>query len=152
MTTHTQVFAHRGACRVAPENTLPAFACALEMGVAGIEFDVHRTADGQLVVIHDFTVDKTTDGHGLVAAMKRGQYAVSTPAAISPLPSPVCRSPCWTKCSISSGIAAGSTWRSRASTYANDALHVAVVMRRRNLHDQVCFQLQSDHATQAAPP
>lgn len=69
MTSRTAVFAHRGARRVAPENTLPAFERALAMGVAGIEFDVHLTTDGRLVVIHDFTVDKTTDGHGAVTAM-----------------------------------------------------------------------------------
>ncbi|MFO7631868.1 MAG: glycerophosphodiester phosphodiesterase family protein [Caldilinea sp.] len=69
MTKQPAIFAHRGARRVAPENTLPAFAIALEMGVAGIEFDVHLTADGHLVVIHDFAVDKTTDGHGPIAGM-----------------------------------------------------------------------------------
>lgn len=69
MTSRSAVFAHRGARRVAPENTLPAFERALAMGVAGIEFDVHLTTDGRLVVIHDFTVGKTTDGHGAVAAM-----------------------------------------------------------------------------------
>ncbi len=69
MSKKTAVFAHRGARRAAPENTLPAFERALAMGVAGIEFDVHRSADGRLVIIHDFSVDKTTNGHGLVAQM-----------------------------------------------------------------------------------
>jgi glycerophosphoryl diester phosphodiesterase len=64
-----EIFAHRGARRAAPENTLPAFQAALEMGVDGIELDVHVTRDGQLVVIHDFDVSTTTDGHGPVAAM-----------------------------------------------------------------------------------
>jgi glycerophosphoryl diester phosphodiesterase len=63
------IFAHRGARRVAPENTLPAFEHALAMGVAGIEFDVHLTADDRLVVIHDFSVEKTTNGRGAVAHM-----------------------------------------------------------------------------------
>ena len=70
-----QIFAHRGARRVAPENTLPAFAAALEMGVDGIELDVHTTRDGQLVVIHDFDVERTTDGHGLVAEMSAAEVA-----------------------------------------------------------------------------
>ncbi|MCS6827046.1 MAG: hypothetical protein NZ553_10575 [Caldilinea sp.] len=69
MSAKPAVFAHRGARRAAPENTLPAFARALEMGVAGIELDVHRSADGRLVVIHDFTVDKTTNGQGRVEQM-----------------------------------------------------------------------------------
>ena len=58
---------------MAPENTLPAFARALEMGVAGIELDVHRSADGRLVVIHDFTVDKTTNGQGRVEQMSAAE-------------------------------------------------------------------------------
>jgi len=73
MSRHVQVFAHRGARRVAPENTLPAFAAALEMGVDGIELDVHVTTDGELVVIHDFNVDQTTDGAGPVRTMSAAQ-------------------------------------------------------------------------------
>lgn len=69
MSHQPAIFAHRGARRAAPENTLPAFAAALEMGVDGIELDVHLTADGELVVIHDFHVDHTTDGSGAVAQL-----------------------------------------------------------------------------------
>ncbi len=50
----------------APENTIPSFRLALEMGVDGVELDVHMTRDGEVVVIHDFTVDRTTNGHGYV--------------------------------------------------------------------------------------
>jgi len=50
-----------------PENTLAAFRRALEVGADGVELDVHLTADGQVVVIHDATVDRTTNGHGRVA-------------------------------------------------------------------------------------
>ena len=75
MSRHVHVFAHRGARRAAPENTLPAFAAALEMGVDGIELDVHLTSDGQLVVIHDFDVSKSTDGAGLVSTMTAAQVA-----------------------------------------------------------------------------
>ncbi|HEX5586934.1 MAG TPA: glycerophosphodiester phosphodiesterase [Acidimicrobiia bacterium] len=49
----TLVLAHRGANREAPENTLAAFARAVELGADGVELDVHRTADDQLVVVHD---------------------------------------------------------------------------------------------------
>lgn len=62
----TKIWAHRGASAYAPENTLAAFELALEMGAEGIEFDVQRTADGHLVVIHDETVDRTSDGSGAV--------------------------------------------------------------------------------------
>ena len=49
----TAIWAHRGASAYAPENTIPAFELALSMGSDGIELDVQRSADGQLVVIHD---------------------------------------------------------------------------------------------------
>ena len=58
--------AHRGARKQAPENTLPAFRLAAELGADGIELDAQLSKDGTAVIIHDFTLDKTTDGHGLV--------------------------------------------------------------------------------------
>lgn len=58
--------AHRGYSAVAPENTLPAFAAAVLGGATLVEFDVRSTADGVPVVIHDRTVDRTTDGSGHV--------------------------------------------------------------------------------------
>ena len=54
---------------MAPENTLAAFRLAHELGADGIELDVMLTADKQLIVIHDDTVDRTTNGHGKVAEM-----------------------------------------------------------------------------------
>lgn len=62
----TTVFAHRGSKGNRPENTMAAFIEAVRVGVDGIELDVHRTKDGALVVIHDETLDRTTNGHGLV--------------------------------------------------------------------------------------
>jgi len=59
---------HRGASHDAPENTLPAFRLAAEMGADGVELDAQLSADGEVVVIHDFRVDKTTGGHGPVKA------------------------------------------------------------------------------------
>jgi glycerophosphoryl diester phosphodiesterase len=61
------VGAHRGAMCHAPENTLAAFEKAIEIGTYRIEFDVRRCRDGHLVVMHDATVDRTTDGTGRVA-------------------------------------------------------------------------------------
>ena len=60
-------YAHRGARAHAPENTLAAFTLAFELGAEGIECDVQRSRDGRLVIIHDGTVDRTTDGTGPVA-------------------------------------------------------------------------------------
>ena len=59
--------AHRGASSYAPENTFAAFDLAIVMGARHIELDVHLTSDGHVVVIHDDTVDRTTDGSGPVA-------------------------------------------------------------------------------------
>ncbi len=61
-------YAHRGARAYLPENTLPAFALGLELGADGIECDVQRTRDGELVILHDRTLDRTTNGTGLVSA------------------------------------------------------------------------------------
>jgi glycerophosphoryl diester phosphodiesterase len=63
----TIVVAHRGASRQAPENTMEAFRLAVEAGADAIELDVHLTADGQLAVIHDDTLERTTDHTGRVA-------------------------------------------------------------------------------------
>jgi glycerophosphoryl diester phosphodiesterase len=60
------VLAHRGASHYAPGNTLAAFKLALEMGADGFELDTMLSADNELVVIHDYSVDSTTDGTGLV--------------------------------------------------------------------------------------
>jgi len=60
------IFAHRGDSGHAPENTLHAFKSASEKKVYGIELDVQLTADGEIVVIHDALVDRTTDGSGMV--------------------------------------------------------------------------------------
>lgn len=62
------IVGHRGARGLAPENTLAAFRVAADLRVDGVEFDVQRTRDGHLIVIHDETVDRTTDGTGDVAA------------------------------------------------------------------------------------
>jgi glycerophosphoryl diester phosphodiesterase len=57
---------HRGARAYEPENTLRSFRKALELGVDAVEFDVRRTRSGEIVVIHDAKVDRTTNGAGLV--------------------------------------------------------------------------------------
>ncbi len=61
-----QVMGHRGAKSEAPENTLKGIQLALNAGVKAIEIDVHRTRCGRLAVIHDHTLDRTTNGHGQV--------------------------------------------------------------------------------------
>jgi len=58
--------AHRGASRIAPENTLAAFKEAIEIGVDAVELDLQGTADEQVVVIHDASLDRTTDQSGQI--------------------------------------------------------------------------------------
>jgi len=60
----SRIAAHRGGALEAPENTLEAFARAVELGVEEIEFDVHLSSDGQIMVHHDATLDRMSDGHG----------------------------------------------------------------------------------------
>ena len=63
------IFAHRGDLAHAPENTLPSFQQAMQKGADGVELDAKLTADGHVIVIHDTTVDRTTDGTGRVASL-----------------------------------------------------------------------------------
>lgn len=64
------ILAHRGDLAHAPENTLPSFQQALQKGADGVELDAKLTADGHVIVIHDMTVDRTTNGKGRVASFK----------------------------------------------------------------------------------
>ena len=70
-----QVFAHRGGCALGPENTIVAFDRGLAAGADGLELDVHLSADGVVVVHHDETLDRTTNGSGRVAAHTTAELA-----------------------------------------------------------------------------
>jgi glycerophosphoryl diester phosphodiesterase len=67
------VFGHRGASHTEPENTMRAFREAFNQGAAGIEFDIHQTADEEIVVIHDDTIDRTSNGSGVVKELTLSQ-------------------------------------------------------------------------------
>ena len=69
------VFAHRGGAKLAPENTMAAFANGVTLGSDGIELDVHLSRDGVPVVIHDQTLDRTTDATGRVSARTAAELA-----------------------------------------------------------------------------
>ncbi len=60
------IIAHRGASGYAPENTLNGFKKAISLGVEAVEFDIHKSKTGDLIVIHDPSVDRTTNGTGLI--------------------------------------------------------------------------------------
>lgn len=67
--------AHRGGSKLRPENTLAAFEHAVSLGVDACECDVHVSADGEVVVIHDATLDRTTNAHGSVERMTARELA-----------------------------------------------------------------------------
>lgn len=68
-----EIIAHRGYSAIAPENTLAAFAAAVEVGAAGVEFDLRLSADGVPVALHDPTLERTTGGRGEVADIALAQ-------------------------------------------------------------------------------
>ncbi|MGB3327795.1 MAG: glycerophosphodiester phosphodiesterase family protein [Thermomicrobiales bacterium] len=70
-----QVIGHRGARHEAPENTLAGFAHAIALGLPAVEFDIRLSRDGELVVIHDATVDRTTTATGEVSAFTVAELA-----------------------------------------------------------------------------
>lgn len=76
-----KVWAHRGASKYAPENTMAAFALAAEQGAFGIELDVQQSRDGELVVCHDDTIDRTSDGTGRVGALSYAELCAHNFAA-----------------------------------------------------------------------
>jgi len=85
-----QLIGHRGAAGEAPENTLAGFARARELGLTGFELDVCLSADGVLVVLHDDTVDRTTNGHGPASALTVAELRALDARAIFPdWPEPV---------------------------------------------------------------
>ena len=69
----TQIWAHRGASAYAPENTIEAFELALEMGADGVELDIQLSADDELMVLHDDTIDRTSSGTGKISDMTTWQ-------------------------------------------------------------------------------
>jgi glycerophosphoryl diester phosphodiesterase len=73
--TKPLIFAHRGGARLAPENTMPAIDTGMALGADGLEIDVQLSADGIPVVIHDHTLDRTTDRTGPVRDLKASELA-----------------------------------------------------------------------------
>lgn len=69
----TEIYAHRGAAGTFPENTMISFEKGKKFGADGIELDVHLTKDNKLVVIHDETIDRTSDGKGFISTYTYNQ-------------------------------------------------------------------------------
>lgn len=81
-----KIYAHRGASAELPENTIPAFERALQLGVFGIELDVHLSRDGVAVVMHDETLDRTTNGTGAIADLDLAQLKALDAGAGATIP------------------------------------------------------------------
>ena len=75
-------YAHRGASEYAPENTLSAFYLGLMQGANGIETDVRRTKDGELVLFHDSKLARVTDGDGPLAEHSLAELKIAPPIGI----------------------------------------------------------------------
>lgn len=80
------VAGHRGARNLVPENTLPSLALAAELGVTELEIDLRPSADGEVMVIHDARVDRTTDGTGEVSALSFEQLRALDAGGGEPIP------------------------------------------------------------------
>ncbi|RAY14017.1 glycerophosphodiester phosphodiesterase [Actinomadura craniellae] len=79
-------FAHRGGARDRPENSMPAFQHAVDLGYRYLETDVHATADGVLVAFHDRTLDRVTDRHGPISRLPYAEVAAARIHGIEPIP------------------------------------------------------------------
>jgi glycerophosphoryl diester phosphodiesterase len=81
--TDVTAIAHRGGSKLRPENTMVAFDHAVAIGADAIECDVHLSHDGEVVVIHDPTLDRTTDATGPVSARTARELASAAEASAS---------------------------------------------------------------------
>lgn len=86
MSKRVRVGAHRGAMCHAPENTLAAFEKAIEMGTYRVELDVRRCGDGTLIVLHDATLDRTTNGTGPAAIRNLEEIRTLRAGGTEPVP------------------------------------------------------------------
>jgi glycerophosphoryl diester phosphodiesterase len=144
--------AHRGQRATFPEQTLEAYEEAIRLGADGIETDVQRTRDGRLAMLHDLTVDRTTNGHGPIAAIDwaearaldaggwrgerfRGLRIPSLEETIELI--------------VGAGILLCVEIKGSAAEASETAVAVARVVRARGLVDQV-FISSFDHAALAA--
>lgn len=94
-TRRVRVNGHRGQSFTAPENTLPAMLDAATLGADGIEFDVHLTADGHLVALHDQTLRRTTDVHRVFPDRADNPVWTFTAAEIARLDAGAWKGPLW---------------------------------------------------------
>lgn len=126
-------FAHRGFSPVGLENSMAAFAAAVELGFRYVETDVHATADGALVAFHDATLDRVTDGSGRVAALPWAAVRTARIGGVEPVPL------------LEDLLGAWPDLRVNIDVKADGAVDPLVrVIERLRAHDRVCVASFSD--------
>lgn len=135
------VIGHRGASMHAPENTMAAFKLAFEQGADGIEFDIKRCQTGEVVIMHDVTVDRTTNGKGAVHTLALSQLRGLDAGQGQPVPTLDELFAAQGKLTAVSGRP--FIFNVEVTNYAtpNDGLEEAVValIRRHNIAERVLF-------------
>jgi glycerophosphoryl diester phosphodiesterase len=143
--------AHRGQRASFPEQTISAYRAAIELGADGIECDVQLTRDGRLAMMHDLTVDRTTDGRGPVAGLSWEELAGLDAGSWFEPRFAGCRVPSLEETlelAVASGIVLCVEVKGAAADALRTAAAVAGLVRARDLVDQV-FISSFDHAALA---
>jgi glycerophosphoryl diester phosphodiesterase len=131
--------AHRGFSAAAPENSMAAFAAAVELGYRYVETDVHVTADGIVVAFHDDTLDRVTDGTGAVVQQPWAVVRRARIAGVEPVPTLEELLGTWPDLRVNIDV------KSEAA-----AVPTAEVIERTRAHDRVCVASFSDARRRAA--
>lgn len=144
---------HRGARFEAPENTLPGFRYAIDLGLEAVEFDLRLTRDGEVVVIHDETVDRTTNGTGAVADLTLAEIQRLDARSIFPdWPEP-CTVPTFGEVLDVVGVLPRMEVEIKADTTERmrEVITLATAeARRRGLHERVTFTSFQEEALEMA--
>jgi glycerophosphoryl diester phosphodiesterase len=146
------VMAHRGQRATVPEQTLEAFRAAIDLGCEAIECDVQRTRDGRLVMMHDLTVDRTTDGRGAVAMLDWDEIRSLDAGSWFATDFAGCRVPTLDAAidvALDAGVPLCIEIKGTALEASATAEAVAAVLRDRDLVDRM-FISSFDHAALAA--
>ena len=144
--------AHRGQRATFPEQTLEAYAEAIRLGADGIETDVQRTKDGKLAMLHDLTLDRTTNGHGPIAALDWGDVRTLDAGSWRGDRFAGARVPSLEETLevvVGAGVLLCVEIKGTAADAPGTAVAVARLLRERGLLDEV-FISSFDHAALAA--
>jgi glycerophosphoryl diester phosphodiesterase len=147
------VMAHRGQRATVPEQTLEAYQAAIDLGAEAIETDVQRTRDGRLAMLHDLTLDRTTNGHGRIADQDwEAVRALDAGSWFGP-GFAQCRVPSLEETIelvVGAGLLLCVEIKGDASDTAETAVAVATLLRDRRLLDQVFISSFDHRALEAA--